>query len=47
MTELVEAAATPEQICKQLFGQSWEIIHISAHGVVDTLLAGPDGARRR
>ena len=47
VTKLVEAAATPEQICKQLFGQSWEIIHISAHGVVDTLLAGPDGARRR
>ena len=43
----MEAAATPEQICKQLFGQAWDIVHISAHGVVDSLLTGSDGTKRR
>jgi len=47
VTKLVEAAATPEQICKQLFGQAWDIVHISAHGVVDSLLTGSDGTKRR
>jgi CHAT domain len=32
---LVTRAATPEQIFKQLYGQAWEIVHMSAHGVVD------------
>ena len=44
---LVKAAATPDQIFKQLLGQAWEIVHISAHGVVDYEMAGADGIKRR
>jgi hypothetical protein len=46
VTLLVTAAATPEQIFKQLLGQAWEIVHISAHGVVDYQIPGPDGIKR-
>ena len=43
VTLLVKAAATPNQIFKQLLGQAWEIVHISAHGVVDYEITGADG----
>ena len=43
VTLLVKAAATPDQIFKQLLGQAWEIVHISAHGVVDYEMTGADG----
>jgi len=46
VTLLVTAAATPEQIFKQLLGQAWEIVHISAHGVVDYPIPGGDGIKR-
>jgi len=46
VTLLVTAAATPEQIFKQLLGQAWEIVHISAHGVVDYQFPGTDGIKR-
>ncbi len=46
VTPLVTAAATPEQIFKQLLGQAWEIVHISAHGVVNYQFPGGDGSKR-
>ena len=47
VTLLVKAAATPNQIFKQLLGQAWEIVHISAHGVVDYDMTGAEGINRR
>jgi len=47
VTLLAGAAAGPEQITRQLFTDAWEIIHISAHGVSNQLLAGPDGKKKR
>ena len=47
VTKLVKGAATPEQVCKQLLGQAWEIVHISAHGVVDYEVIGSDGIKRK
>ena len=47
VTLLVKAAATPDQIFKQLLGQAWEIVHISAHGVVDYEMTGADGIKRQ
>ncbi|MBY5883997.1 CHAT domain-containing protein [Rhizobium leguminosarum] len=47
VTLLVKAAATPNQIFKQLLGYAWEIVHIAAHGVVDYEMAGADGVNRR
>jgi tetratricopeptide (TPR) repeat protein len=44
---LIGAAAAPEQICKQLFAEAWEIVHICAHGVVDQELIDADGIKRR
>ena len=46
VTPLVMAAATPEQIFKQLLGQAWEIVHISAHGVVNYEIPGAGGGPR-
>jgi hypothetical protein len=46
VTPLVMAAATPEQIFKQLLGQAWEIVHISAHGVVNYVIPGTGGGPR-
>jgi hypothetical protein len=46
VTPLVTKAATPEQVFKQLLGQAWEIVHISAHGVVDYASPGGDGVKR-
>ena len=46
VTPLKTKAATPEQVFKQLLGQAWEIVHISAHGVVDYAMPGGDGGKR-
>ncbi len=46
VTLLAGAAAGPEQITRRLFTDAWEIIHISAHGVSNQLLAGPDGKKK-
>lgn len=46
VTLLTDREATPENICEQLFAQAWEIVHIAAHGVVRTMMAGPDGQKR-
>jgi len=45
VTVLTDREATPENVCEQLFAQAWEIVHISAHGVVRTMMAGPDGQK--
>ena len=47
VTALIGGAASPEQVCKQLFTQAWEIVHVSAHGVVDQEMTGSDGRKRR
>ena len=47
VTLLAGAAAGPEQITRRLFTDAWEIIHISAHGVSNQLVAGPDGKKTR
>jgi tetratricopeptide (TPR) repeat protein len=47
VTLLAGATAGPEQITRRLFTDAWEIIHISAHGVSNQLLAGPDGKKKR
>jgi hypothetical protein len=44
---LIGPEAGPEAICRLLFTDAWEIIHISAPGVLNQMLAGPDGAKRR
>ena len=46
VTILTGREATPENVCEQLFAQAWEIVHISAHGVVRTVMAGPDGRQK-
>jgi hypothetical protein len=46
VTPLKTKAATPEQVFKQLLGQAWEIVHISAHGVVDYAMSGGDDEKR-
>jgi hypothetical protein len=47
VTLLAGAAAGPEQITRSLFTDAWEIIHISAHGVSNQLVAGTDGKKTR
>jgi CHAT domain-containing protein len=47
VTLLAGATAGPEQITRRLFTDAWEIIHISAHGVSNQPLAGPDGKKKR
>jgi hypothetical protein len=47
VTLLVGVEAAPEQITRRLFTNAWEIVHISAHGVSNQLLAGPDGKKKR
>lgn len=47
VTPLIGPASGPEAICRLLFTNAWEIIHISAHGVLNQMLAGPNGAKRR
>ncbi|MGG5890102.1 CHAT domain-containing protein [Falsiroseomonas sp. HC035] len=43
---LVGDGVMPDQVCRQLFAEAWEIVHIAAHGVVNEALPGPDGAKR-
>jgi hypothetical protein len=45
--KLVGRDAKPEQITRLLMTEAWEIIHISAHGVSNQLLAGSDGKKER
>ena len=47
VTLLAGVDAGPEQVTRQLFTEAWEIIHISAHGVSNQLIAGPDGKKKR
>ena len=47
VTLLTGATAGPEQIIRQLFTEAWEIIHISAHGVSNQLLADPNGNKEK
>jgi tetratricopeptide (TPR) repeat protein len=44
---LAGSAAGPEQITRRLFTEAWDIIHISAHGVSNQSLAGPDGKKQK
>ena len=46
VTTLIGGNATPDQICRQLFTEAWDIIHISAHGVSNQSVTGPGGTRR-
>lgn len=46
VTILTGREATPENVCEQLFAQAWQVVHISAHGVVRKEMAGPDGRPR-
>ena len=47
VTSLIAEAAAPEEICRQLFTEAWDIIHISAHGVLNQNVVGPDGKSRK
>ena len=44
---LIGATAGPEPITRRLFTEAWEIIHISAHGVFEQLVPGPDGKKEK
>src|SRR5262249_46785311 len=46
VTSLIGGDAGPDQICRELFTEAWDIIHISAHGVSNQSVTGPDGVRR-
>jgi tetratricopeptide (TPR) repeat protein len=46
VTDLIAEKAAPEQICRLLFTEAWEIIHISAHGASNQSVVGPDGSRQ-
>ena len=45
VTILTAREATPENVCEVLVSQAWEIVHIAAHGVVRTMMAGSDGQK--
>jgi tetratricopeptide (TPR) repeat protein len=47
VTPLIAEAAAPDEICRQLFTEAWDIIHISAHGVLNQNVVGPDGKLRK
>jgi hypothetical protein len=47
VTPLIAEAAAPDEICRQLFTEAWDIIHISAHGVLYQNVVGPDGKSRK
>jgi hypothetical protein len=47
VTPLIAEDAEPDEICRQLFTEAWDIIHISAHGVLNQSVVGPDGTRRK
>ena len=47
VTSLIAEAAAPDEICRQLFTEAWDIIHISAHGVLNQNVVGPDGKSRK
>lgn len=47
VTSLIGEDAEPDAICRQLFTEAWDIIHMSAHGVLNQSVVGPDGTRRK
>ncbi|HEY5207084.1 MAG TPA: CHAT domain-containing protein [Roseiarcus sp.] len=47
VTSLIAEDAEPDDICRQLFTEAWDIIHISAHGVLNQNVVGLDGTRRK
>jgi hypothetical protein len=47
VTSLIGEAAAADEISRQLFTEAWDIIHICAHGVLNQVVVGPDGTRRR
>lgn len=44
---LIADDAEPDDISRQLFTEAWDIIHISAHGVLNQSVVGPDGTPQR
>ena len=47
VTALIAEKAQPDEICRQLFTEAWDVIHISAHGVLNQNIVGPDGISRK
>jgi tetratricopeptide (TPR) repeat protein len=47
VTLLIAGDAELDEISRQLFTEAWDIIHISAHGVLNQSVAGPDGKPRK
>jgi tetratricopeptide (TPR) repeat protein len=47
VTSLIGGGTGADQITRQLFTEAWGIIHISAHGVLNQSVVGPDGTRRK
>lgn len=47
VTSLIGGDTGADQISRQLFTEAWSIIHISAHGVLNQSVVGPDGTRRK
>lgn len=43
---LIGDGVTANHVCRNLFAEAWEIVHIAAHGVVNEALPGPDGVPR-
>jgi hypothetical protein len=46
VTRLIGREATPEKICEYLFAEAWDIVHISAHGVVRRVMTARDGTQK-
>jgi tetratricopeptide (TPR) repeat protein len=47
VTSLIGEDTGVDEISRQLFTEAWGIIHISAHGVLNQSIVGPDGTRRK
>jgi tetratricopeptide (TPR) repeat protein len=43
---LVGDGVMPDQVCRNLFAEAWEIVHIAAHGVVNEALPDTHGVKR-
>ncbi len=44
---LIAGDAEPDDIGRQLFTEAWNIIHISAHGVLNQTVVGPEGTPQK
>ena len=44
---LIADDAEPNDISRQLFTEAWDIIHISAHGVLNQSIVGPEGTPQK